>query len=45
MASGMNEQTPELQQRRSRAVITAWVLATIAVAIFIAFILTGVLAE
>ncbi|MDZ4731373.1 MAG: hypothetical protein SH820_15665 [Xanthomonadales bacterium] len=41
----MNKQTSESQQRRSRAVITAWILATIAVAIFTAFILSGVLAS
>lgn len=32
-----------MQERRNRAVKTAWVLALIALAIFIAFILSGVL--
>jgi len=32
-----------MQDRRSRAVKTAWLLALIAIAIFIAFILSGVL--
>jgi hypothetical protein len=41
----MNKQTSELQQRRSRAVITAWILAVVAVAIFTTFILSGVLAK
>jgi hypothetical protein len=36
---------PGMQQQRARAVITAWVLAAIAVAIFAAFILSGVLAS
>lgn len=33
----------DLKERRARAVRTAWVLAVVAAAIFIAFILSGVL--
>ena len=33
----------DIQQRRSRAVRTAWILAAIAALIFAAFILSGVL--
>jgi hypothetical protein len=44
-ASMMTDQSPEIQQRRSRAVITAWILGGIAVAIFAAFILSGVLGQ
>jgi hypothetical protein len=36
---------PGMQQQRAKAVITAWVLAVIAVAIFVGFILSGVLAS
>lgn len=39
------EQQAELQQRKSRAVITACILAAVAVAIFTAFVLSGVLAK
>jgi len=38
------EPKTESQQRRSRAVVTAWILGVVAVAIFTAFILSGVLA-
>ena len=38
----MGEQ-PYIEQRRSRAVKTAWALAIIAGMIFVAFILSGVL--
>ncbi|HET6565774.1 MAG TPA: hypothetical protein VFG52_10210 [Xanthomonadales bacterium] len=41
----MVEHQAEVEQRRSRAVITAWILAAVAVAIFAAFILSGVLAS
>ena len=33
----------DLKSQRSRAVKTAWVLAAVALAIFIAFVLSGVL--
>jgi hypothetical protein len=33
----------EIQQRRKRAVRTAWLLALVAAVIFVAFILSGVL--
>jgi len=36
-------QNDNMQERRNRAVKTAWALALIAVTIFIAFILSGVL--
>lgn len=32
-------------QQRSRAVVTAWILAAVAAAIFTAFVLSGVLGE
>jgi hypothetical protein len=32
-----------IQQQRSRAVVTAWILAALAAAIFAAFVLSGVL--
>jgi hypothetical protein len=35
----------DLEKRRSNAVKTAWVLAAIAVSIFVAFVFSGVLAE
>jgi hypothetical protein len=35
----------DIRQRRSRAVRTAWILAAIAGLIFVAFILSGVLAD
>ena len=34
----------DIRKKRSRAVKTAWVLALVAVSIFVAFILSGVLA-
>ena len=34
---------PDVEQQRSRAVVTAWILAGLAVAIFVAFVLSGVL--
>jgi len=39
------EQKAELQKRKSRAVVTALILGAIAVAIFTAFVLSGVLAD
>lgn len=39
------EQQAELQNRRSSAVRTAWVLAAIALMIFLAFVLSGVLGQ
>lgn len=36
-------ESQSIQQRRSRAVKTAWVLAIVAGMIFVAFILSGVL--
>jgi len=41
----MTEQQSTLQQRKFRAVVTAWILGAIAMAIFVAFVLSGVLAE
>jgi hypothetical protein len=38
-----NASRDELVQRRARAVRTAWMLAAVAVLIFIGFILSGVL--
>lgn len=35
----------DLQERRSRAVKTAWLLAAVAVAVFTAFVLAGVLGK
>lgn len=37
--------THDFQQRRLRAVRTAWILAAMAVLIFVAFVLSGVLAD
>ena len=41
----MTDPLPDMEKRRSRAVTTAWALAAVAVAIFTAFILSGVLAK
>jgi predicted nucleic acid-binding Zn ribbon protein len=37
------EEHLEIQQRRSRAVRTAWAMAVVAVLIFVMFILSGVM--
>lgn len=39
------DQKAELKQRRSRVMVTAWILAAVAVAIFATFILSGVMAD
>jgi hypothetical protein len=39
----MTDSQQDIQQRRSRALKTAWILAFIAVVIFVAFIVSGVL--
>lgn len=39
----MNQSNEQVKQQRGRAVKTAWLLAAIALAIFVAFILSGVL--
>ena len=40
MRAAMNQD--DLQHKRARAVRTAWVLAVVAAAIFVGFILTGI---
>jgi hypothetical protein len=40
-----DQQGTELRQRRTNAVRTAWILAAIALLIFLAFILSGVLGQ
>ncbi|MEE4217262.1 MAG: hypothetical protein V2I48_06620 [Xanthomonadales bacterium] len=37
-------QQDEMQARRKRAVKTAWLLAAVAITVFIAFLLSGILA-
>ncbi|HKJ15923.1 MAG TPA: hypothetical protein VJ984_01060 [Xanthomonadales bacterium] len=41
----VTEEQREIRSRRTRAVRTAWILAVVALAIFVAFILSGVLGE
>lgn len=43
--TGKHDEDQDLRRQRSNAVRTAWVLAAIAAAIFVAFVLSGVLGQ